>query len=131
MTQASYFMRVENPSDLRRQILENSKSVIESLRRFEKIKDLRAEKLNSIVKLKRMISELHEISSRLRDSLPQPKTTPLIKRKLIRKGKKIEQKTVPAQKSVPAGLPFKPKSKDLEMLESELSEIESKLSKLE
>ena len=125
MTQASYFMRISTPSDIRRQILENSKSVIETMRRFEKIKDLRAERYNSIIKLKHLMSELSEIVSRLRSSLPQPKTTPFIKRRFTRKAKAA----VVAKPAAPAKTP-KPKS-DLDKLETELSEIESKLSKLE
>ncbi len=123
-TQATYFVRIDNPSDLRRQILENSKSVIESLKRIEKIRDIRADKYNNIVKLKEILSELFELTSRLRSSLPQPKMSPVIKKKVFKKAAEKTQTT-----AVRPAAP-KAKSNDLDKLESELSDIESKLSKL-
>ncbi len=129
MTQASYFVRIDDPSDLRRQVLENSKLVIESLKRFERIKDIRAERFNEVVRLKQIFSELQELAARLRSSLPQPKMSPIIKRKFIaKKTVKMPAQTGEPPKAEPARAI--PRSKDLDKLETELSDIESKLSRL-
>lgn len=128
MAQATYFVRIDNPSDLRKQVLENSKSVIESLRRFEKIKDMRAEKLNNIIKLKQIMSEIFELTSRLRSTMPQAKMTPTLKKRPMKKAEKSQLMKMPAAKPISA--PKARPSNDLDKLESELSEVESRLSKL-
>jgi len=157
MADQKYFVQVENPSEMRRNLLETSRSVIFSLQKFENFKETRSEKQKEMQKLKIVISEISDLMSRLRKMLPTPPASykqqakrahaekekhshpHMIKEKFpeVHVSKKIEtnfgegsfeEEPIPEEKPVPKATPKKPS--DLEELNDALKEIESKISRL-
>lgn len=109
--QELFFVRVSNPSNLRRNILESSKEIIESLKRYENLKLIRKEKSENISKLKGDVKEIISLISKLKSKLPKVDI------------KEEKEAIVPNKKD------FKKEAKttELEKLESELRNIEGKL----
>ena len=118
-----FFVEVEEPADVRREILESQKIVIGGLQRYENIKFLRAKKAESINKLKGELKKLAKELSELKSVLPSAGikviSRPRKKAKVVKKEKVKEEKKV---ERMPAS--------ELEKLESELQDIEKKLSSL-
>lgn len=127
-----FFVEVRNPNEVRRNLLEAQKEIVESLQRNENIKFIRAKKGELIESLKSDIRNLLRQISRLKTTLPlvnlreaeskarEPKEAEPIKPKKKKHMKKPEKLPMP-----PKELP-KPMS-ELEKLEAELSAIEQKL----
>jgi len=116
--EAPFFVRIEEPAELRRTLLESSKSAVLALQRFERFKDLRREKAEEIENLKNVVKELVKLNAKFKASLP--------KTKLRFPAKKMESEELyaPEEEYKPA------KRTEIEKLDSALSEIESKLSSL-
>ena len=118
------FVGITNGSELRRDVLESSKEILESLKEYERFKSTRDEKLRLINQFRDDIKGVSKLISQLRVNLPKikdlPKTKePEIKAPEVKKPKKEEKARVePRQKT------------ELERLEDELNEIESKLNSL-
>ena len=47
-----YFVRLEEPSELRRTILESTRDIVDALKKFEEFKSVRDEKIKEIEKLR-------------------------------------------------------------------------------
>jgi len=116
-----FFVEVKEPADMRREVLESQKIVIGGLQRYENIKFLRAKKVESINKLKSQLKELSKDLSELKTILPSTgiKVVSKPKKKDVKEEKLKEVEHV---KKTPAN--------ELEKLESELHDIEKKLSSL-
>jgi hypothetical protein len=125
-----FFVEIKGSHDVRRNVLESLKDIVENLQRFEHFKNIREEKVKRINRLRVLIKDLHKLVSDLKHPLPESKLKVLKQRKSgVSKTKK--PKTV--KKAIPqeAQKPQKKKANsELEKLESELSQIESKLSSL-
>lgn len=65
-----FFMRVEEPVEVRKQLLESGRVCIQSLQRYERFKHIRAQKAEQIVRLRGMIKELSQQFVKLRGALP-------------------------------------------------------------
>lgn len=105
---AEFYKGIKDPKELRRSLLECSKDVIRSLQNSGDYITLRKRKETAIIKLKRDIDEIYQLSGQLNSILP------------------IEQVEDQKQKKT------KRRMADYEIkdLSKELSEIESKMSKL-
>ena len=118
-----FFVEVLEPADVRKDILESQKIVIGGLQRYENIKFLRAKKAESINKLKGELKKLAKELTELKTVLPSAGikviSRPRKKAKVVKKEKVKEEKKV---ERMPAS--------ELEKLESELQDIEKKLSSL-
>ena len=118
-----FFVEVLEPADVRKDILESQKIVIGGLQRYENIKFLRAKKAESINKLKGELKKLAKELTELKTVLPSAGirviSKPRKKAKAVKNAKAKEEKSV---KRMPAS--------ELEKLESELQDIEKKLSSL-
>ena len=101
------FIGIENPHDLRKNLLESSRTTISSLQRFEKINHIRSEKLANMQKLKTLVHEINFLIDGIRKDLPVSKLT-------NKKTKKPKKET---------------KSK-IDKLDEDLSIIEAKLQQL-
>ena len=122
-----FFVEVKESEEVKRNILEALREIVESLQRFEKFKETRKDKIDHINKLRQIVKEANRLVSNLKTSLPETKIraikvskleTAEKKRPIIRKKKKsIEVKE-------------KKPMTELQKLESELNEIESKLGSL-
>lgn len=118
-----FFVEVLEPADVRKDILESQKIVIGGLQRYENIKFLRAKKAESINKLKGELKKLAKELSELKTVLPSAGikviSRPRKKAKVVKNEQAKEEKKV---NRMPAS--------ELEKLESELQDIEKKLSSL-
>lgn len=117
----SLFVGISEGNELRKSMLECCKSILESLKEHERFKILRVQKLILINQLKGEIKTLSKMISSLKTYLPKVKDIG-IKKVEAKKTKKEKTKEVKVEK---------PKVQtEMEKLEAELSDIESKLNSL-
>lgn len=115
------FVGITNRDELRRDLLECSKSILESLKDYENFKSLREEKIRMVYKLKGELKEISRFINKLRTNLPKVKEVG-IKKLEVKKAKAEKHKMVRVEE---------PKGKtEIERLEEELNEIENKLNSL-
>lgn len=114
MEDSVFYVGVEDPVELRRDILHSSKSLIDGLRRYETYKQIREEKLSATIELKRVFDELLVLNRKLRSKLPKiPSEKPQPVEKVMKKAVK------------------KPVKRDhMDLLEEELANIEKRLESL-
>lgn len=125
------FVGVRDPEGVRRNILESLKGVVESLQRFEKFKETRKDKIDHVNKLGKIIKEVGKLVLDLKNALPEAKIRAVKTSKQEPKEKNREKKkTVIGQKAKQAEETKTKPLTELQKLESELNEIESKLSSL-
>lgn len=124
-----FFAEVKDPVDVKRNLLEAQKDIIEGLQRYENIKFLREKKLENINKLRSTIKELLKLISNLKAALPQAKIREAVK---IKKKTKVAKKKAAKKKAkeIAEEKEAKKPMTELEKLESELSAIEGKLGSL-
>jgi SMC interacting uncharacterized protein involved in chromosome segregation len=106
------FIGITDANGVRRSVLECSKGILESLKRYENFKNLRNQKAVLILQFKGQIKDVAKGISSLKSFLPQVKE-PESRPRHRREG------TLPAQ----------PKT-EIERLERELNDIENKLNSL-
>jgi len=109
-----FFVGIPDPIELRKELLTSSKNIIDSLRRHEKYQNIKDQKLQTIMDLKRVFDELLILNKKLRGKLP-----------------KIPFKTPKAPKETTPSKPAKGAISKLDILESELSRVEERLKGLE
>ena len=122
-----FFVRVRDPVEVRRNILETLREIVEVLHRFEKFKQLRHEKIEKISHLRVLLRQSNRMLGDLRGKLPQTNLRATVQRETAhkahhrkkKKGKVIEEKA-----------PQKKELTQVEKLEAELSAIENKLKSL-
>lgn len=121
-TKEPLFVGISNPVLVRRNLLLSSKELIDALKRQEGLVDLRLRKENYLVEFKRIADELVVLNKKLRTHLPK---VPL---------REKEVRHVIPVRALSEGpeAPILPrKSSHIELLEKELSRIESKLDALD
>ena len=116
-------MEVREPEEVRRDILESLKEIVESLQRFEKFKDTRKDKIDRINKLRKIVKDTNTLVLNLKKSLPETKIRAV---KAISKTAEKKKTSYREKKELTEKKPLT----ELQKLESELSEIEGKLSSL-
>jgi hypothetical protein len=131
-----FYVGVNEPVEIRRNILECSKDIIQYLQRFERFKQVRLEKEEEIRKLKETTHDIRVMVRKLKNALPRTKLRAMLhkheeeimmaekekpaKKKVVKKVvEEVSQERVPERKAT-----------ELERLEAELGEIESRLTKL-
>ena len=117
----SLYVNVKKPIELRRNVLETSKSVLYTLQFYYKILKLREEKEKQIALLKVQVGEINLLCSKLSQFLPKYQ---------FKVGKKPEKLTKKKLKGRRRKSDLTPKVTELDRLESSLSEIENKLRNL-
>lgn len=129
-----FYVGIRDPIEIRRSLLESSKDMVHSLQRFERFKEVRKEKLESLHELKKTMSIVKKLMGQLKHALPEASIRVELgkeKRKVNLKKqtpKKTEKKTNPKKEIVERV--SRKEMGELEKLESELSAIEGKLSRL-
>ena len=116
-----FFVEVNQSDEVKRNILESLKEIVENLQRFEKFKETRKEKIENIEKLGKIMREINKVVPRLKEALPETK---------IRAKKVIKEKgkgAVVVEKKTPEEVAKRKPATELQKLESELTEIEDKL----
>ena len=125
-----FYVGIKDPIEIRRSILESSKEMLQYLQRAERFKEVRKEKAEMTKELKENMKEIQKLVRKLKSSLPSTglrakapkKTKPEKKEKVMPVEKDIQKELEPIEK---------PKEmNELEKLEAELGEIESRLTKL-
>ena len=124
------YIGINDPLELRREILESSRSVLRLLQRYERFKAIRQDKEELFARLKSLTKEIHELDSRLKTLLPKRMLKNLkIKSKEDSSAKEEAAGNRPAPASV-RKKPVKKTASELERIESSLNEIEEKLRRL-
>ena len=130
---AVFFVEVQRPAELQRNLLQILKEIVEGLHRFEQHKEIRKEKAARIEKLKKVLKQLTKDMVKLKQELPESKLRALreeydqaigkVPAKKAKKGKR---------KIVKKAAPEKPKrASEIQQLEAEIAAIEDKLKSLE
>src|SRR3989344_1006476 len=112
-----FFVGLQSPEDLRRDLLESTKDVITVLRTYENFKKNRVDKAQHVLRLKETIKELDVLFAKLKRVLP--KTRLREKAKSVSTKSKDEMELEKKNSKKPAS--------EIEMLEIELADIEHKL----
>ncbi len=115
-----FYVGLNNPSSIRRNLLEASKDIIKSLQRYEKSKSIRKEKIETIFEVRKIIRDIKKNISLLNSKLPGFPNE--IKRKVRKEKVKVDPEL---KKEIEHA-----KSSELKKLEDELKNIEGELSKL-
>ena len=110
------FIGVKDPVFVRRNVLLSSKNLIDCLKKYEGLVDLRLRKQNYVVDFKRIVDELLVLNRKLRSHLPKTK---------------IREKEVPVKTKTAKPEASFMSHAHLDILDKELSRIESKLDALE
>ncbi|MBI4143624.1 DUF5320 domain-containing protein [Candidatus Woesearchaeota archaeon] len=67
----SYYVPLENPTELQKQVLTASKKVLGVLKSHENYKKIRTEKLEHILKFKKVLDDLTTLNKKLSNKLPK------------------------------------------------------------
>ena len=124
-----FFAQVKEPVEIRRNILETLKEILEVLQRFEKFKHIRQEKLESINKLRNLLKDANKMLGNLKLRLPQTNLRVTVVKETSNKKINKKNKKVKADEEKP-DKPQKKEATEIERLEAELSAIEDKLTSL-
>ena len=112
-SEADVFVGITNLVEIRKELLVGTRGTIRLLREYEQYKRLRTEKLQQIVKLYKILTDINALNRKIKNSLPKVA---------------IEEDDVPVATTDKATV-LRKKTK-LELLEEELATIESRLSAL-
>lgn len=118
-----FFMRVDEPLEVRKQLLECCRMSIHALQRYERTKELRKRKAELVAQLRGDLKELTQLVLKLRAAFPEAASLPaqevqqVAKRDAKRQGNERHATHVDADKSV-------------ERLHHQLKAIEHKLNAL-
>ena len=130
-----YFIGLGDPVELRKNILEPTREVIQFLQSYEEFKKVKEEKTFTIGLLKDDLKEIKLYINKLRRLLPRSKikaekTYTRIKNE-IKEEQEPEPIPEPKPKPVPEPKPLPPAHPELDSLEKELADIERKLGSLD
>lgn len=115
MKENIFHVGIKDPIELRKNLLESSRDIIKSLQKHERFKAIRERKIEQIIKLKNVMSDIEKLNKRLKAELPKIELRAKEKEEIPKKYKKIK----------PSG-----NISEVEKLEKELDFIESKLNEL-
>jgi hypothetical protein len=73
MTEKDFFVGIYNPKDVKRNVLESSRQVLDSLQSNTKLKKIRYEKIKYYEQMNKIMNELDLLISRLQKKLPKSK----------------------------------------------------------
>ena len=117
-----FFVEIKQPDEVRKDILETLKGIIELLQRFENFKRARHEKMERITKLRILMRDTNKLMGVLKIKLPQTNLRGMIPKHHAPKPKKAHPKKKVAEVKEP-----KKEKTHLDKLQDELNAIESKL----
>ncbi|MFH1133990.1 MAG: hypothetical protein V1735_05870 [Nanoarchaeota archaeon] len=131
------FIGIRDPQEVRRDILESTRSLIMMLKRFDEQKKLHEEKLQKLNELKALSREVDRLTVKLRVQLPKTKIAMILeeKKRIDRMIPHMEKKSAKKSRATKAPmleepLPVQHKG-EITQLEAELADIEEKLGKLQ
>lgn len=71
------FVGIRDPNDIRKSLLESSKSIIECLQKYEKLRFIREEKEKEVHRFKTIVSEIDSSMNKLKSLLPKTTLEPI------------------------------------------------------
>jgi len=120
-----FYVGISNPIDVRRNILETSKEIIQVLKRYESFHHIKEEKRAEMNKFRSMVNEITQLMLRLKTSLPPVRIEDLPRREAAETARKSMAPVT--EKRVKAAQESASPSSELDRLEQELGKIEDKL----
>ncbi len=114
-----FYANIESSVEVHRSILESSKNVLSSLKKYEAFKQIRKYKIEYLMQLKHVMGEINLLANRLRRELPKTGLRAAVKKKAPELILKKYQKSRPRPET------------DIDKIEEDLDDIEAKLSVLE
>jgi hypothetical protein len=122
-----FYVGIQGSVEIRRALLEISKSVVGILQKYEQLKPLREKKREEVAKLKMLARELSRDMSGLREQFPHFKLGELPRKKHAFRGHHVQV----SKKLKKAGKEKKRELPGTAKLEHELDEIEERLKGLQ
>ncbi len=131
-----FYVGVQDPTEVRRNVLESYRDAVHFLQQHGKLKALRAQKAQALEELRADVRELKKLVLKMKRVMPKTKLR-------VKLNEEHQEAKAPAEKKAEEKPKKKEKKKrhekqprpakdgsELEQLESELSEIEHKLEKI-
>ncbi|GEM_PF-2044242 len=132
--QGEYFVPISNPAELRSQILETSKQTVKLLQMHNDIISLREEKQQNLEELMRTFDEIVKLTSMLTKAIIRSKEGEkpevILPQQISKKPTELPKAKKARESKQKAAEKVAEKTKALEDLEHELSDIESKIGRL-
>ena len=125
----AFFVEIREPNEIKRNILESMKDIVEGLQRFEKFKDIRKDKIHNIDRLRKTVKEINKLVADLKSALPESKLRAINLKPVLKEGQKSKSGKKKKHKKSKEPEEKKPVT-EIEKLESELGAIEEKLGSL-
>jgi len=113
-----FYVGVKKPKDMRKNLLESSKRIIENLKDYEEIRLIREEKSKKTAEFMEKLDEIFEIFSSLKEILPIKKESD------VKEGTKKTKKARDKEKNIDL------KNEEIVRLETDLAEIEARLNSM-
>ena len=131
MAEDKFYVGISEPDEVRKYVLESSKAMITTLKRYEAFKKTRMEKAELIAKFNQILKQISILSNRLRKQFPEagirvPTLNVQTEQNKVQAGKKVGAKAAvgrPEQMMMQK----KVEKTELQRLEEELLMIERKL----
>ncbi|MGM5481885.1 MAG: hypothetical protein ACQESF_00335 [Nanobdellota archaeon] len=123
----TFFVRLENSGELRRAVLELSKSFNSILKRFYYIKKIRNEKRNQIAYLSNLFKEIAQITSSLNFEIPDLSLDGNASKEVSTSKKAVKK---PAAKSKGAVNNSEESHHELSDIENSVAELEKRINRL-
>lgn len=126
------FVQVREPGEVRKNILETLRGIVEVLKRFEKFRHIRHEKLDRINKLRSQLKEANKLLGNLKSKLPQTSLKAVVVKEEPKHSAKPHRKKAKAKVVVEEKAEKMPRKEmtETDKLEAQLNAIESKLKEL-
>ena len=112
-----FYVGIRDPLELRKELLKSSKHTVQILKRYYTLRDIRREKAELIIELRKIMGELDFLNKKLAKVLPKTG---------LRAATTKTKASKPSAKTTRAARP----GTELDKLEAELSKIESKIKSL-
>lgn len=124
-----YFVQVKDPNNVRKHILETLRQIFEMLKRLERMRHLRREKLENVNKLRSLFKNTNKLLGTLKVKLPQTNLKATVIKEAEVHDIKHHAKSKKSAETTKEKTEAEPKRElsDTEKLEAQLNAIESRL----
>ena len=121
MSEATFFIRIDDPAEFRKAVLYSVRDMIKVLQRYERVKELRVHKAELVANLKRTTKDIQGTISDLESKLPD------VEYEKPAKNKKVAEPATNKGKRAKIKVPKQQVKNELAALENELREIDEKI----